>query len=273
MASEEHDDGAVSFAVPPDVGDWIDEQADSREETPEAFCRHVLMAIHTASESADEEPVDRSDLEELEARVNAQREEFRDLLEDVRDRVVQVKIDVDERAPTDHDHDEYTTAATVAEIRDDLVELADRLDAGFDNFEEILERVFEETDGLDRRSTELATTVLDLREHQRVLLTRERTRAKADELRLAGNRLGIERAVCEECDSSVSLALLTRPECPHCASSFADVRTRASIFGSHTLETGDPPALEGRVADEFEPEPELEPETETTETTTWSDLR
>ena len=93
----------------------------------------------------------------------------------------------------------------------------------------------------------MATAVVDLREQRDAAAERAQRRAEADRLKRAANQLGIQAAVCEACDERVDLALLTDAECPHCASGFTDVVENTSFFGSHTLETGEPPALEGQI--------------------------
>ncbi|MFP8952531.1 hypothetical protein ACLI4Z_06090 [Natrialbaceae archaeon A-arb3/5] len=251
MPGEDHDAGGVSFALPPEVDDWIAAEADRRDEPREDVCRRLVAAAHAVSTDDDAsvavDPVDRDDLESLESQLDAQHEEFTELLEDVRSRVVQVKRETDEKAPADHDHDEYAADADLDGLADDLAEFERRLDAGFENFEEILERLLGRTTDLEDRSTVLANAVLELRDRRRVLAEREEERAAVERLQLAANRLGISTASCEECSADVDLALLTEPECPHCAAAFADVAEKTSFFGSHTLVTGDPPALEGAV--------------------------
>ncbi|RQG89979.1 hypothetical protein EA462_08205 [Natrarchaeobius halalkaliphilus] len=99
MASEDHQDGGVSFALPPDVDDWIRTEADRRGETREEMCRQMVVAAHHVSADDGLDPgaelVDRSEIEFLEGALDAQREGFIDLIEDVRSRVVQVKPDDD----------------------------------------------------------------------------------------------------------------------------------------------------------------------------------
>ncbi|SFC36736.1 hypothetical protein SAMN05444422_107226 [Halobiforma haloterrestris] len=279
MAGEENENGGVSFALPADVDDWIADAAERRDESRDEFCRRLLTAaravaaaengvleadVEAESEDGDGEggegeyafdPVVRDDLEALQGELEASREEFRELLEDVRSRVVQVKRETDAKAPADHGHPEYAEAETLERLQADLEALEETVDGGFDNFEEVLDYLLERTDRLEERSTVLATAVVDLRDRWDDLVERERQRAQVEDLKLAANRLGIRSAACEECDASVDLALLTAPECPHCASPFADVRERTSFFGSHTLETGNPPALEGRGS-EVETTPE-----------------
>ena len=268
MASDDQEDVTVSFALPAEVDDWVDRLADEHGEPRESIYRQLLATTHSLVMDDETELVDSEDLESV-------RTEFIDHVEDARERVIQVKRETDAKAPADHDHPEYapstalstleerlesqtadiTEASTaVDELTDDfetlegeLETLEETVNAGFDNFEEILEYLLAETDRLEDRSTLLAAAVADLQEHRKTLAARERRRSEADRLKLAANRLGITTATCEECNSKITIGLLTVPECPHCASSFADVEAKTSIFGSHTLLTGDPPALRGRA--------------------------
>lgn len=251
MASEEHDEAAVSFALPADVGSWLDDQAERRDASRSEICQQLLVAVHAAAtDDGLDEPVARADLEELHSHVDAQREEFVDLLEDVRSRVVQVKRETDAKAPAEHDHPDHATDDDLEELADELEELESTVSSGFDNFEASLEGLLDEVDELEERSTVLAKAVVDLREDRNDLAARERRRAKADRLKLAANRIGVRTAACEECDSSVDISMLAKPECPHCGAPLVDVEERTSMFfGSHSLVTGEPPALEGGVAD------------------------
>lgn len=276
MANEDNT-GGVSFALPADVDDWVAETADQRGDSRDDICRRMVLAAHAVAaddrDVADRDVADLEDIDELAGQLEAQREEFVELLEDVRARVVQVKRETDAKAPADHDHPDYE--ADLSTLRNDLDELEGSVNDGFENFEDVLEYLLEESDDLEERATVLATAVVDLRDRWDEFAARERRRAEAERLQLAANRLGVRTASCEECGSSVDVALLTAPECPHCASPFADVVERDSLFGfgagSHTLETGDLPALEGRaeratrsaaatVFDEVEAEVETEAE-------------
>lgn len=260
MASEEQEDRAVTLALPPDLQDWLAEEADRQGTDRETVCRQLLGAARTASSDDAVDPPGRAELEDLRARIDAQEEEFIEHVEDVRDRVIQVKREADAKAAADHDHEDLADADALAELRDDLetieadlaaledafVDLEDRVDVGFDNYEEILDYLLAETDDLAERATQLADAVLVGRDRRRTLAVREQRRAETEALKLAANRLGVGTATCEDCGSSVDIRLLTRPECPHCASEFADVAPKSSLFGTPKLVTGTPPALEGR---------------------------
>lgn len=262
MASEGHEDDAVTVSVPPEVDDWLDEQADRHGESQAAFCRRVLRAAHAVSDAdAGAAVADRDDLDSLRGQLDAQREEFIDHVEDVRERVIQVKRELDSRAPADHDHEGYADAATVESIATDVEALERDLsgvaaeletvsegsDIDLEPVEAAIEAIGAELETISERSTILASAVLDLRDTRAELLEGSRRRAAVERLQRDANRRGIASAQCEACGSSVDLSLLTEPTCPHCETAVTDVERRTSILGSHTLVTGDPRALPGDV--------------------------
>ena len=255
MASDDADGGSVSVSLPAEVDDWLAETAVQHDESREETCRRLLTAVHDVT-TGEEAAVDPDRFATLDRRLEEQREEYTELIEDVRSRVIQVKRETDAKAPAEHDHEEYASDVALESVEADLEKLERRLEGGFDNFEDVLEHLLERTDTLEHRTAVLAETILDLRDRQETLLERERRRRKVEELQLAANQLGIRTAVCDECEAEVDVALLTEPKCPACATPVAEVVENHSWFGSHTLVTGDPPALEGTVADS-EPAPEL----------------
>jgi|AntDeeMetageno50_2_1112565.scaffolds.fasta_scaffold04493_2 predicted Zn-ribbon and HTH transcriptional regulator len=249
MSSQDHDEGDFSFPLPADVDDWLTTEAARRDESRDEVCRRLLTAAHTAATDDDLAVTDPDELSAVRRRLETQREEFTDLLEDVRSRVIQVKRETDGKAPIDHDHPTAATADDLAAVRDDLAALEETVDRGFDNYETILEGLLEDTDELEDRSTLLARAVIELREQRDAIADERRQRAATERLQRVANQLGVRTATCADCGSSVDLALLTAPACPHCKSRFSDVVKRSSIFGSHRLETDEPPALEGHIED------------------------
>ncbi|WP_440989030.1 hypothetical protein [Haloarchaeobius baliensis] len=270
MASEEHVD--LSVQLPPELGEWLHDKASEQDVPPEALLEQLLSAYRTVSAANEDDAYDLTSLledrsGELDERLESQREEYTDLIQDVRERVIQVKRETDGKAPADHSHEELLArldelSAAVEQfdgVRDDLddideavAELSAELDAGFDNYETILRYLSDTTEDLDAKLTKLARLTVDLREEVLRLAAAEARRSAVDTLRLAANREGIERAKCGECSSTVRLSLLTEPACPHCASSFTDVQASDSFgpFGSNRLLTGDAPALpEGTDSD------------------------
>jgi len=210
-----------------------------------------------------------ADVDEIRADVEDARSSFDEKIDDVRDRVVQVKREADGKAPDDHDHPDLApasvadradelaaelddlaeTVATVDELRESVSELDETVEAGFDNYEDVLEYLTETTDDLEAKLTALAEVTVDLRDRTETLAARHAARAAADELATLANRRGVRSADCGHCGQTVHVGLLAAPTCPHCASTFSDVEPKRGFFGSATLVVGDPPALEGERAD------------------------
>ncbi|WP_247729122.1 hypothetical protein [Halovivax limisalsi] len=253
MASEPCEDGTVAESLPPEVTRWVNEQADRHGEPPETTCRRLIQAAHVfARDDVDAELATASDLEALESRLEAQREEFVDHVEDVRERVLQVKREADANAPADHDHEAYAERdaiaaleSSLASIEAELEALESRTDEGFENFESVFEHVVDETETLTEQSATLARAILELRDWRATVVARERRRNATERLKRTANRHGIGNADCEACGASLEIALLTRPTCPHCEAAFVDVEPRSSIFGSHSLSVGEHPQLPG----------------------------
>lgn len=252
---------------------WLESRADELGLDEEELLHRILEAHREGEESLDgesvvteatlEERLDaiESDLEAVEsalaADVEAAETEFDEKIDDVRERVIQVKRETDQKAPRDHDHPELadrleTTASAlkgVEERHEDLAvaveNLRERVDAGFDNFEEVLSYLRDETDSLDRKTTTLASAVLSMRESVASVAAAEAHRERAEQLQREANLAGVTEAKCAECEQAVTVAQLAAPECPFCGAVFEGVEPKSSWFGSHTLLTGSTPALEG----------------------------
>ncbi|WP_435359348.1 hypothetical protein [Haloarchaeobius sp. DFWS5] len=252
MASEEQVD--LSVRLPPALGEWVREHATEQDAEPDELVQQLLSAYQTVSSHAETNGGIDFDTpggnEALEERIDAQHEEFMDHVEDVRDRVIQVKYEADDKAPADHNHADLSARlddldADIDALEDDLGEVEETVERGFENFEDILEYLVDTSDDLDAKLVKLARVTLDVRSEVSRLAAAEARRAEVEALKLAANRSGVERAKCDECETNVTVALLTEPTCPHCASSFSDVEPSSSFgpFGTHRLLTGDPPAL------------------------------
>lgn len=275
MASEEHDEASVTAALPNDLDRWLEERAAAAGLDQGEFLRR-LLAAHSAADEGD--PEDHELPPAVAAAIDDQREEFEELLADVRKRVVQVKRETDRKAAEDHDHpelesrvedvDERVAAVDeqaadldaalsavdveLTDLEETVAELSADLDAGFENYRDVLTSLTEATETVEDRLDVLARAVLDAREELRRQAARESARREAERLQLAANREGVSAADCAECGSEVQIGLLSTPECPHCASTFTDVEGKRGFFTSATLATGDPPALEGAVGGEMD---------------------
>lgn len=247
--------------LPDELDAWLSSMADETGRGREELLARAVAAYRLLEEN--ELPADR--VEELEERLDAVDESVADLegeldesIADVRQRVVQVMRTAESKADEDHDHPGQRARidameSRVEELETDLQELADRVDAGFENYETILEHLTEETDALDGKATDLARAVIALRKRTAQLESANAERTALNDLRAEANRRGIESAKCEGCDSPVQLGLLGEPRCPHCDAVFENVEPAKGFLGSARLLVGDRPALTGETDEVDEP--------------------
>ncbi|AUV82995.1 CopG family transcriptional regulator [Salinigranum rubrum] len=251
--------GEPEETLPDELQRWVDEQVAASDDEPadvisRAVTLYRLVEEHAASAGGETPPVGdiESDLERLadrvstlddrvgnvenglDDRVGAVEDDFDEKITDIRERVIQVKREADAKAPSDHDHEE---------LRERVESLGTRVDHGFENYEEVLSYLTDETDDLDDKVGRLAGVVVSLRKRT-ARAERQVTRLDAAaDLKRVANRHGTTKAKCEECGGSVAIGLLTEPTCPHCESGFVGVEPAGRLFGSGTLVTGRPPAL------------------------------
>jgi len=246
-AVEEHVDRRVERRLEELLADRLDERLDGHLDDR---IDERLDAVARKGAAAETDATDLVDAETLDERMSAAESRFMELLEDVRDRVVQVKRETDGKAPADHDHPDLAREAAVEAVADDVAALSDavdalddRLAAGFDNYEAVLESLADDVDrGADRRTT-LARALVETREELRTLAARDAARSAAESLRREANEHGVRTADCGECGETVDVGLLDRAECPHCATPLVGVEPARGFFGSNELVTGDRPAL------------------------------
>lgn len=242
---------AVTVQLPEGLGDWLDEQVADDPDHDRADVLRDLAAAYRELEAGGDGPA-RADLVE---RLDAQREEYVDLVEDVRERMVDLRRELDERASEDHEHEHETDVdlESVApdlpdrldRIESDLAALEDHVDSGFDNYESILEELTGAVDEMGGRVDTLAA---------RVVGDDDGADGDLDRLKRAANQIGTREATCEDCGNSIDIGLLTAPECPRCESPFSDLHDDGGLFGSPTLAVGDPPALKRAASDGGESE-------------------
>ncbi|MFC3477191.1 hypothetical protein [Halobacterium litoreum] len=246
-------DGVESATLEGPAAAWLGERADDLGVSTEELLQRVVAAYRRVED--DELAAGLVTEDDLDSRLDEVEGEYDEKIQDVRERVIQVKREADGKAPADHGHaDVEATAEDAAETAErvasefealsaEVEEMSGRLDAGFENFEEVLSYLRDETDELGDRTTTLATAVLSMRESVRALAAAEAQRGRAEQLQREANVEGVEVAACESCEQSVSVALLSAPECPFCGATFEGVEAKTGWFGAHTLETGTKPAL------------------------------
>jgi len=263
MASESTEDESVTLSLPADLDDWLDDRARQLDVDRETLLVQLLASYRAVADGdagPDEFPA--ADLEEaveaevqrqvrpavaeatdavreqLDGRIEDIRGEYREDLEDVRSRVVQVKKETDRKAPRDHGHEELERVADLAERLDELEEALEEPDLLGPDGENPVADLAERLDELESRLRTVAWAVSDLRDAQ------ETSDGEAVEhIKRSAARADVDRARCEHCGKGVDIALLTDPECPHCEATVTDVEAASGFFGKPRL----------RVASQLEP--------------------
>lgn len=267
MATESADGTEGPLSLPPPLEEWLDDRAASLGVSREELLVQVASAYRATSDLdggvgslADEADVtdlietevstqlqdQRSDLAAVEDRLDAMEAGLDDDLESIRNRVLQLRDAVRNRAKTDHTHD-------------DIARFDDRLDAVTSDHADLSEDVAE-------LQTEVADATAKLETLARVLVdltgdgedaTTERRR-HLERLRTAASHRGVTEGTCHDCGGTVSIPLLSEPSCPHCDAELRDLTTTGIVF-TRTVITGPEPAddaggpAEG-PADEGEPD-------------------
>ncbi len=219
----------VDEAVEDAVGDKIDAAVvaavdDAMDDQLDAVMRDRLPEMTDAVEGR------------LDDRFDALESEFQEKLTDVRERVVQLKREIDTKASADHEAfdsvDELDAELTalnreLVEVRDDIEnDIADqsaRVDDVDERVDDIEDRLSDTEDKLRR----VAWVVNDLRDNQG---GRDAHQKAVDRIKRAAAQEGISSASCENCGESVEIGLLTDPRCPHCNSTVSDVRPEGGII-------------------------------------------
>lgn len=253
MAGEETQE-TISVTLSMDVVDWLDEQAETAGTDREDVLQELVSAYHSVAGSngdVDTELTPVASSSDVDRQLEEQREEYMELLEDVRERVIQVKRETDAKAPADHDHPELESVerleSDLEELRTTVEGLEADLENGFENYEDVLRYLKDVTEESRQYLDTLATALLDVRSATERVAAESAARVEADRLKSTANKHGFRLASCEECDASVDLSLLSKAECPHCSATFVDVDPKDGFFGDNTLVTGSTPALEGAV--------------------------
>jgi methyl-accepting chemotaxis protein len=261
MATEPPDGTDVSVSLPPPLEEWVDERAAALGVDRAELLVQVVGAYRATADLGDDGPLGgdgdlderiestvRTELQDHEAdvsavedRIDAIEDDIEDDLESLRNRVLQLRDAVRNRAKTDHTHEEFAR-------------YADRLDAVATDVADLGDEVSDLDDEVaDARSklNTLARLVLEIRRDGRET-TAERRR-QLEQLRTTANRLGVTEASCHGCEGTVSIPLLTEPSCPHCEAALRDLTTTGIIFTRAVLTGPEPAAADGPDSEEATP--------------------
>jgi len=183
-----------------------------------------------------------AELDQLSTAIDSLDAEFQQKIDDVRDRVVQVKREADAKAPADHSHPELDEIDALQSRLDGLTEHVDAVESSVDDHDETLGQLqsrLDDLEAMDQRLEDvedkldtIAWVVSDLREAHEA----QRTGSRAiDRLKRQAAEKDIDRAVCDSCENTVDVALLSEPKCPHCQATVDDVRLPGGLFGKPRL--------------------------------------
>jgi chromosome segregation ATPase len=258
MASESTRERTVTITLPAELDDWLDEQATERDVARDTLLSQLIAAYQTTvnyngdingeiqtfeSDNIDtmiEErieqqlPGDSETAATLKNRINTIGSKHEQKLSELHNRVVQVKKELDTKAPEDHEHTEFDhlreLAARVEAVCDEVETLREETDeTDDDTVEEFDERLEEVEDRLQS----VAWLVGNLRD----TVEDDDTLNVTDRIKRAAAESNIEQANCQNCGETVSIGLLTEPECPHCNTAVRDVEPSSGWFGKAELRT------------------------------------
>ncbi len=181
----------------------------------------------------------------LERQYEELHEEFQHKIEDLRKRVIQVKREIDTKAPQDHHHAELEELETTVDSHESQLDrLDDRLEQQTDALNAAIDTKTEQLDEVSSRLELLGQAVIDLQETVGSL---RQTRNHHNRLRTlldTANTQNIEEAECSACEEKVLLGLLRDPTCPNCDALFRELDQNTGIFSTHQLLIDDRPVLE-----------------------------
>jgi chromosome segregation ATPase len=270
MATESADGSELAVTLPPPLEEWLDERAATLDTDREELLVQLVSTYRAAADLDDEtvsvpdEPElderistaveshieasatpENEDIEELSSRIDSLETEIEADIEDVRDRVLQVRDAVKERAPKDHTHAETRQLAErVDGLAGNLEDVGTEVTATTETVEELEARLSDVESKLDR----LARVVVALRNRDTAEATEREE--QLDHIRRQANEQDVVKARCATCEGSVRISLLTEPACPHCGAEVRDIEPPNSVLG-RALDIGrakltgpDPPALE-----------------------------
>ncbi|RLN01349.1 hypothetical protein [Haloarcula sp. Atlit-7R] len=273
MSSESTDDGGVYVELSADLDEWLTEQAETLDVSRDAVMKQLLAAYMTTVDSdremgdhiqpsSDEldavvaatvdEKLNGSVEAATESAVNARvpdivdtverqladrfealEADFQTKIEDVRERVVQVKREADAKAPADHSHEEFdridALTQEIEQIETELAALRSDVTDSLETQDERIADIDDRLDDVEDKLTRVAWVVSDLRDDQG---GRDQNQKAVDRLKRAAAQENISAARCSNCDEQVEIGLLTEPQCPHCNTTVSDVRPEGGIIRS-----------------------------------------
>lgn len=275
MASEPTEEETMTVSLPAELDDWLDERAAALDTDRETVLVQLLASYRATAELDGEyelsngQGVPVTDAETVEetvksvlaetlddrvesavqtqvqavvqsvvaGRIDDVEADYMEKIEDVRERVVQLKRELDDKAETGHSHAELTEVDELATRLDsldaELDEVQARLDERLQEQEVTTEDMEERLDSVQDRLKTVAWVVSDLRE----TLENDTGTDAVDRIKRAAAQANVDRANCESCGEAVAIGLLTEPNCPHCQATVTNVEAASGFFSKPKLLT------------------------------------
>lgn len=273
--------GLIDEAIA-DVESDADAGADGETPPPEEVARRALVALAAADET---EAATGADIDELRAVVNGLGEttdrigetvesltaevetleaEVDEDVEDLRERLVQLYRDTEQKAEADHTHPDLAeqldevdaNARAVADRVDGLEDRVESIDDTVASVDDRVERIEDRLDALAAadddaadKLSRVASAVVRIQRRLREIDGERADHGRLDEILDAANRHGVTKADCDGCGHTVRLSLLSSAECPRCESRFDALDPADRFYRRSRLIVDDRPALSGETAD------------------------
>lgn len=265
MATESADETDVSVSLPSDLEEWLDDRAAALDVDRGKLLVQLAAAYRAAADHGDDHLAELlevgpdaellEDIEErlaseeralgsLDDRVDDVEADLEENVEDLRNRVLQLRDAVGDAASQNHGHREFSKLdSRIDELSEGLESVAGDVEAQGDRIETLDERL----DDVEAKLTRVARAVVALRREA----DGDGDDGTLEDVRQAANRAGVSEAACGACGAPVSVGLLTDPDCPHCGTGFEGLDVpepgmgRRLGFRRPELRCVDPPALEG----------------------------
>lgn len=228
-----------------ELQDQLDERIE--EKRSEWLAEELEDSVDTAIERTLDEQLDRrvaAALDERETDIDDRLDSLADDLlakiEDLRERVIQIKRETDEKAPADELQATRERVKDLSEILESTRTRTEELGNWLGDVKSDLEDIDAIADRIADLEAELAEATDRLNTlgwHVSKLNDRPAVRKNLDDLRQRAAELDVTRAKCETCSTTVDIGLLTRPACPHCGSTASGVEPARSFFGKPRLLT------------------------------------
>jgi chromosome segregation ATPase len=164
-----------------------------------------------------------SDVRNIRSQVEEQKKEFWDKIEDIREKIIILKKDIDSKADQEHEHSEYvgeeTLESEISRIESQIEELSDKSIKNEDLNEEFSEK-------LDI----LASNLLSVRDRVGNLEAERRERMEKNrrikKIMQDARKNATTKPKCRSCGKSVRMDILREPECPHCSGDIEGIESR-----------------------------------------------